>query len=118
MESLRNKAFDSAFVDSIARLTYKAVMRLVALPLGLVALNSASLLRSNAICTAAPEWIGLLQVRRFLARNASVKPEEIKFLIDLARDNFNVSRAGQECRKAYFKSPKVRHKLKIFEWLR
>lgn len=35
----------------------------------------------------------LMQVRRFLARNASVKPEEIKFLIDLARANSNVSRA-------------------------
>lgn len=34
----------------------------------------------------------LMHVRRFLARNAEVKPEEIKFLIDLARANSNVSR--------------------------
>jgi len=34
----------------------------------------------------------LMHVRRFLARNAEVKPEEIKFLIDLVRANSNVSR--------------------------
>jgi NitT/TauT family transport system substrate-binding protein len=34
----------------------------------------------------------LRHVRRFLAKNASVKPEEIKFLIDLARANTKVSR--------------------------
>jgi NitT/TauT family transport system substrate-binding protein len=34
----------------------------------------------------------LRHVRRFLAKNASVKPEEIKFLIDLARANAKVSR--------------------------
>ena len=90
-------------------------MRLVALLLGLVALNSASpglLAQQRHLHSSAGVSRILLQVRRFLARNASVKPEEIKFPIDLARANSNVSRAEQECREAYFKFPRVRHKLK------
>jgi hypothetical protein len=105
----------SSFVDSIASVTYKRFMRLVVLFLSLVVLNGAApgvLAQQRHLHSSAGVGRILLKVRRFLARNASVKPEEIKFPIDLARADSNVSRAEQECREAYFKFPRVRHKLK------
>ena len=90
-------------------------MRLVVLFLSLVVLNGAApgvLAQQCHLHSSAGVGRILLKVRRFLARNASVKPEEIKFPIDLARADSNVSRAEQECREAYFKFPRVRHKLK------